>query len=89
MDYIQPIKYLAIEKLEASYPSEKVVRLYCTMSYDGGAWNLQLRGKLKLKSGHESMQGIMATAHLYREELTGLRDQINAELERIHEQTKP
>lgn len=63
------------------------VRLYCTASpkshgKDNGRWALQVRAQVKKKSGGKGKHFAVGTASMSREDLTWLRDQINAALRR-------
>ena len=52
------------------------VRLYCTSSYDGGVWSLQVRTRMKRADGQPGAKSIAAIASLSREDMVALRDAI-------------
>ena len=54
---------------------ESGVRLYCYQA--DSSWEIQVRGPLKLRSGRESKDFIVATGSLEREQMVALRDAID------------
>lgn len=61
------------------------VRIYCTanpMFGDNARWGLQIRSRVKKKSGGSGKHFAIGTASMTREDLKWLRDQINAALKR-------
>lgn len=78
-EFYRKIGYLRIAKTDLKNV-ERGVRLYCEMFR--ASWLLQIRGPLGIGplGMRDSKQGIIASAHLNREELVALRDSINAHL---------
>lgn len=91
-DKFRPIAHIettlhdAIRERWEEGSAEGGVRLYCTAGAaahgkENARWALQVRARVKTKNG-PGKHFAVGTASMSREDLTWLRDQINAELRR-------
>ena len=74
-DLYRVLQHLDVRKIN-DVPREDGVRLYCTQH--GEAWCLQLRGTVRLANGQPGKDFIVASASVYRDDMTALRDAIDA-----------
>jgi hypothetical protein len=75
----RPIEHAEIRSVK-DVPRETAIRLYCTQSYEGGRWSLQVRAPETLANGREGMKFIIACASLDRDAMAALRDAIETQL---------
>ncbi len=73
VDHADAMKVKRVER-------ERAVRLYCTASYGGGQWSIQVRAPIMLADRTEGRDFIVATASLDAEDMRALRDSIDAHL---------
>jgi hypothetical protein len=71
-DYYRPVSYTSIEKVKADllHTVTPSIRAYCVQS--GERWALQVRGPLKLASGKDGVDSIIAHAVLKRDQVEEL-----------------
>jgi hypothetical protein len=85
IELYRPIPHVEIRAFKHAETRESAVRLYCTQSYEGGRWNLQVRASETLANGAEGQRFLIGTATLDRESMIALRDAIDAQLEAVAE----